>query len=70
MCPIANIVNRYVTLHLEKLRTLKIFHSGLILRPVQRALKKTNFFKVRWHRPYINALKNVQGLVEIIDTFV
>lgn len=49
---------------------MKIFHSGLILRPVQRALIKTNFFKVRWHRPYINALKNVQGLVEIIDTFV
>lgn len=31
--------------------------------------KKTNFFKVRWHRPYIKALKNVEGLVEIIDTF-
>lgn len=45
MCPIANIVNRYVTLHFEKLRTLKIFHSGLILRPVQRALKKQTFLK-------------------------
>lgn len=64
MCPIANIVNRYVTLHFEN------FSQWVNFETSSTCFKKTNFFKVRWHRPYINALKNVQGLVEIIDTFV